>query len=84
MRHETVTMATRFLDAAFGGDVEAQMSERGLVVKVNYLRVAHKVIVAPELLDLEPAAVMAPLRDVLPTVRRAKAPVRVLVTAPGF
>ena len=84
MRPETVTMAMRFLDAAFGGDVKGETDERGLVVTVRYLGIAHEVVVAPDLLDLEPTAIMASLRDVPPAIRREKTPVRVIVTSAGL
>ena len=84
MRPETVTMVIRFLDAAFGGDVQGQTDGDRLVVKVRYLGVPHEVVVASELLELEPTEVMAPLRDVPSAVRREKASVRVTVTGAGL
>jgi hypothetical protein len=85
MRPETVKMALRFLDAAFGGSVEDHAASDGrLVVKISRPNLTHEVVVAADLLQLEPTAVMAPLRDVPTVLRNAKAALRVTVTTSGL
>ena len=54
------------------------------IVKVNYLGVGHEVVVMPDMLDLDPTAVMTPLRDVPTLLRREKAPMRVTMMGSGF
>jgi hypothetical protein len=85
MRPETVSMAIRFLDAAFGGNVGQQtLSDGDLVVNVQHLGVTHAVAIAPELLNRAPTAIMAALREVPTLLKREKTPTRIIVAESGI
>ncbi len=78
-------MALRFLDAAFAGRVQGQVGlHDGFTVKVYHRGLMHEVFLAADLLDWEPTAVMAPLREVPTLLRNHTQAVRVTVSDAGL
>ena len=78
-------MALRFLDAAFSGRVQGQIGpEEGFSVTVYHRGLTHEVFLAADLLEWEPTAVMAPLRQVPTLLREHTQAVRVTVSDAGL
>ena len=85
MRSESASMALRFLDAIFSGRVQGEVGlHDGFTVKVYHRGLTHEVFLAADLLDWEPTAVMAPLRQVPTLLRDCTQAVRIMVSDTGL
>ena len=85
MRSESASMALRFLDAVFSGRVQGQVGlYDGFTVKVYHRGLTHEVFLGADLLEWEPAAVMAPLRQVPTLLSDCTEAVRVTVSDAGL